>query len=99
MEIGYVAAMADINIFHLIFLGLHCYMLVSHSAVHRVHLVTLDPQFMLMIFISCGIYALLYTSSVYMTLIMSNIPYPHAAYPHLHISFPAKNPEKGVLIN
>jgi len=42
---GYIAAMAYINVFHLIVLGLHCYMLVSHGEVHRVHLVTLGLQF------------------------------------------------------
>jgi hypothetical protein len=45
MEIGYIAAMADVNVFHLIVLGLHCYMLVSYSEVPRVHLVTLGSQF------------------------------------------------------
>ena len=46
MEIGYIAAMADINVFHLIVLGLHYYVLVSHSEVRRVHLVTLGSQFL-----------------------------------------------------
>jgi len=45
MEIGYIADMADANVFHLIVLGLHCYMLVSHSEAHRFHLVTLGSQF------------------------------------------------------
>jgi heme/copper-type cytochrome/quinol oxidase subunit 4 len=69
MEIGYIAAMADTNVFHLIVLGLHCYMLVSHSEVHKSS--SCDTWFtvLLIIFISCGIYALIYTSCIYMSLI------------------------------
>jgi len=45
VEIDYIAAMADVNVFHLLVLGLHCYMLVSYSEVHRVHLLTFASQF------------------------------------------------------
>jgi hypothetical protein len=51
------------------------------------------------VFISWGRYTLIHTSFIYMTLIVCNVPYPYAAYLHLHISFPAKNPEKAVLLN